>query len=414
MKKGWSREKLKDVCQIRPPKKEVKDKLSETELVSFVPMNMLGIEEKFFNSKVNKALSEVSGSYTYFQEGDVILAKITPCFENGKLGIAKGLTNGIGFGSSEFIVYRSLKSLNNEYLYYYLNQEGFRIKGKTKMTGAVGHKRIPKSFYEDSEIPIPPLKEQQQIVSILDQAFAAIDKAKANIEKNIQNAKELFQSKLNEVFSQKGEGWEYKSLKDVSNIINGYSFKSTDFSPDNEVKSIKITNVGIMEFVEDSSNNLPFNFLSEYSKSKVHKGDLVLALTRTIISGGLKVARVPENYHNSLLNQRVAAIIPDSSLIDSDYLYYYFSSDLVYNYVLENVNTLMQPNLSIGDLKAMLVPVTSIKGQRKISHQIESLFKKNDSIIDNYKVKHKNLEELKKSVLQKAFAGELNEKVSVQ
>jgi len=193
-------------------------------------------------------------------------------------------------------------------------------------------------------------------------------------------------------------------------VINGYSFKSKDFSADNEVKSIKITNVGIMEFVEDSSNNLPANYLQEYSRVKVHEGDLVLALTRTIISGGLKVARVPESYHNSLLNQRVAAIVPNADVIDSDYLYYYFSSNIVYNYVLENVNTLMQPNLSITDLKRMTIPITSIEGQRKISIQIESLSEEVNSLISNYQTKLDDIEELKKSILQKAFAGELTNK----
>jgi type I restriction enzyme S subunit len=258
--------------------------------------------------------------------------------------------------------------------------------------------------------PIISISEQQQIVNILDQAYEAIDQAKANIERNIENAKELFQSKLNDIFSQKGEGWEEKKVSSISNVINGYSFKSKDFSADNEVKSIKITNVGIMEFVEDSSNNLPANYLQEYSRVKVHEGDLVLALTRTIISGGLKVARVPESYHNSLLNQRVAAIVPNADVIDSDYLYYYFSSNIVYNYVLENVNTLMQPNLSITDLKRMTIPITSIEGQRKISIQIESLSEEVNSLISNYQTKLDDIEELKKSILQKAFAGELTNK----
>jgi type I restriction enzyme S subunit len=257
------------------------------------------------------------------------------------------------------------------------------------------------------QMPIPPIEEQKQIVTILDKAFAVIDQAKANIEQNIVNAKELFQSKLNDIFSQKGDGWEDENIEVISTVVNGYSFKSKDFSADNEIKSIKITNVGIMKFIEDSSNNLPATFLQEYSKVKVYEGNLVLALTRIIISGGLKVARVPKSCHNSLLNQRVAAIVPDEDLIDSNYVYYYFSSDIVYNYVLDNVNTLMQPNLSINDLKKMTVPITSIGGQRKISAQIEDLSKKINSLICNYEVKLANLEELKKSILQKAFAGEL-------
>ena len=105
MREGWELKPLKEVCQIRPPKREAKETLDQNDLVSFVPMKVLGENKKSFSVEENKKLSEVSSSYTYFKNNDVLLAKITPCFENGKLGIAKDLTNGIGFGSSEYIVY---------------------------------------------------------------------------------------------------------------------------------------------------------------------------------------------------------------------------------------------------------------------------------------------------------------------
>ena len=256
-------------------------------------------------------------------------------------------------------------------------------------------------------IPIPPLPEQRAIVALLDAAFAKIDQAKANIEKNIENARELFQSKLNEVFSQRGEGWEEKTVDSISKIVNGHSFKSRDFNPNYEIKAIKITNVGIKEFVEDDSNNLPVSFLKDYSKVKISEGSIVLALTRTIISGGLKVAKVPSSYHNSLLNQRVAAIMADEAVINKDYLFYYFSSKIVYDYVLNNVNTLMQPNLSIADLRKMPVPVTTLENQLKLSSQIKKLSYQSELLIENLNRKLQNLDDLKKSLLQKAFAGEL-------
>ena|SRR5690606_10231868 len=301
-------------------------------------------------------------------------------------------------------------NINSEFLYYFLQSPFFQGHIQKMMNGAA-MPAISFGMIKDIKFPIIEFSEQQQIVDILDQAFIAIDQAKANIEKNIENAKELFQSKLNDIFSQKGDGWEEKKIEEISTVVNGYSFKSKDFSADNEIKSIKITNVGIMEFVEDLSNNLPTAFLNEYSKVKVHEGDLVLALTRTIISGGLKVARVPESYNNSLLNQRVASIVPNINFVDSDFLYYYFSSNIVYNYVLEHVKTLMQPNLSISDLKSMPVPITSIEKQRDISLQIEDLSENIKCLIDQYSFKLDDLEELKKSILQKAFAGELTNKM---
>lgn len=106
MKALWPTRTLADVCQIKPPKAEVRRFVTATDLVSLVPMEDLGIDQKVLVPKQVRPVSEVVGSYTYFADGDVLLAKITPCFENGKLGIAAKLVNGIGFGSSEYIVLR--------------------------------------------------------------------------------------------------------------------------------------------------------------------------------------------------------------------------------------------------------------------------------------------------------------------
>ena len=148
-------------------------------------------------------MGDVVGSYTYFAEHDVLLAKITPCFENGKLGIARGLKNGIGFGSSEYVVFRSTGDIDPKYLFYFLSRDSFRREGAKVMSGAVGHKRVPKEFIENYPIPLPSAKEQKRIVAILDEAFAGIDAAIANTEKNLANARELFESYLNSVFSKR-------------------------------------------------------------------------------------------------------------------------------------------------------------------------------------------------------------------
>jgi type I restriction enzyme S subunit len=174
MKNAWPSHTLDEVCQIKPPKSEARDRLAADELVSFLPMEDLGIEEKYVRATQAKPLSAVAGSYTYFADGDVLLAKIMPCFENGKLGIARGLSNGIGFGSSEYIVFRPDKRLSKEWLYYYLSRETFRVEGTARMSGAVGHKRVSKEFIESYPIPVPPLPEQQRIVGILSEAFEGI------------------------------------------------------------------------------------------------------------------------------------------------------------------------------------------------------------------------------------------------
>jgi type I restriction enzyme S subunit len=123
-------------------------------------MEDLGVGKKTFTATQAKPLGEVIGSYTFFADGDVLLAKITPCFENGKLGIAEGLSNGVGFGSSEYFVFRPNRLIDKVWLYYFLSRESFRQEGAARMSGAVGHKRVSKEFIEEYQIPLPPLHEQ--------------------------------------------------------------------------------------------------------------------------------------------------------------------------------------------------------------------------------------------------------------
>ncbi|MBT4731201.1 hypothetical protein HOB87_04460, partial [Candidatus Woesearchaeota archaeon] len=252
--------------------------------------------------------------------------------------------------------------LDDQWLVYNLNHQNLLsfVTGLTVPKLNQGQtKKIP--------IPVPPLKEQKQIVAKLDQAFEVIDKAKANTAKNLENAKQLFQSKLNEIFSQKGNGWVDGVLIDVAKVVNGYAFKSGDFSTSNSIKSIKITNVGVGKFVEEDDNYLPKEYSKKHQAVTISQGDMVLALTRTIISGGLKIAKVPESYDGALLNQRVAGIKVDESLMLIPILHYFFQSKIVSDYVLSNVNTLMQPNLSIKDLKMMPIPIPPMSEQNRIS-----------------------------------------------
>ena len=163
---------LSDVSSIQPKKKIALEKLNPNDEVSFLNMNGLGIEQKYSESSTNKRLEEVYSAYQYFENNDVVFAKITPCFENGKLSIVKNLKNGIGFGSSEFVVLRPKSIIDSEFLYYALLDKRFRIKGKEQMSGAVGHKRVTKDYFYNYKIPTPPIEIQKEIVKILESIWA--------------------------------------------------------------------------------------------------------------------------------------------------------------------------------------------------------------------------------------------------
>lgn len=163
---------------INPPKSELSNFDKDT-LVSFVEMAAVS-NDGYIESKLDKPLSEMKkGSYTYFAEEDIIIAKITPCMENGKCAIATGLTNKIGFGSSEFHVLRCSDQILNKYLFGYLNREPIRQMAVKRMTGASGHRRVPISFYKNLEIPVPSLSEQQRVVEEVEGYEAAIAEAKS-------------------------------------------------------------------------------------------------------------------------------------------------------------------------------------------------------------------------------------------
>jgi type I restriction enzyme S subunit len=186
------REEVGEIFEIKPSKKEAKDKLSETDLVSFLPMEDLGVCENEIKATKEKQFKEVAGSYTYFAENDVLLAKITPCFENGKLGVAKNLKNGVGFGSSEYIVFRCPENIAPEFLFYFLSRESLRTIGKKYMSGAVGHKRVSKDWIENYLFSYPKSKEEQRtIIRQLDALRAETQKLEAVYQKKLDDLEEL-------------------------------------------------------------------------------------------------------------------------------------------------------------------------------------------------------------------------------
>lgn len=156
--------RLTDVVKINPSKAEIKHFQDDT-LISFVEMASVS-EKGIINHKVDRSLKELrKGSYTYFAENDVIIAKITPCMENGKCALATGLTNGIAFGSTEFHVFRVTNAINSHFLFALLNRKMIRKTAEQHFTGSSGHRRVPAAFYENLQIPVPSIAEQQIVIT---------------------------------------------------------------------------------------------------------------------------------------------------------------------------------------------------------------------------------------------------------
>ena len=410
MKKRWQTQALSEVCQIRPPKAEARRCLAETDLVSFVPMEDLGVDQKIFLPTQMKPLADVAGSYTYFAEGDVLLAKITPCFENGKLGIAANLTNGIGFGSSEYIVFRPDKTINKEWLYYFLSRESFRAEGAVRMSGAVGHKRVPKEFIEAYPIPVPPLDEQRRIVGILDEAFLGIGKAKANAEKNLQNARALFESHLNSVFTNRCGQWKWVALSDLATDITDGDHMPPPKSPTG-VPFITISNI------EKDTRRINFSDTFKVSDDyfqrlkpnrRPRKGDVLYTVTGSF---GIPVH---VDHDSEFCFQRHIGLIRPSAKTDSTWLYYLLLSPQVFKQASVGATGTAQKTVSLKVLRNIKVPQVSLVEQCKIAANLESLSNETYRLESIYKQKLDALNEFKKSLLHQAFTGQLTASSSTQ
>ena len=169
----WGSFRLRFVSKTSVTKKEVRELDPETN-VSFVPMEAVG-EYGGLDLDVTKPLSEVVDGYTYFRNGDVIVAKITPCFENGKGALASRMFSEIGFGTTELHVLRPSRHLDARFLLYLTFSDHFRRIGTASMFGAGGQKRISDDFIRNFRHPVPSLSEQRAIAAFLDRETARID-----------------------------------------------------------------------------------------------------------------------------------------------------------------------------------------------------------------------------------------------
>ncbi|WP_172423168.1 restriction endonuclease subunit S [Paenibacillus larvae] len=195
---GWKHVILSDVVQVNPRRTKLQH-ISDEQECTFVPMGAVSEISGTIEEPEVKSFVIVKKGYTYFEENDIIFAKITPCMENGKTALASKLINGFGFGSTEFHVIRAKQHINNKYIYFLLRSSKFRYEAKMHMTGAVGQQRVPKSFLENYKFQLPPVEEQAKIVDLLEKIYDKEDKALV-IEQLEESIKLLKQSIVQKAF----------------------------------------------------------------------------------------------------------------------------------------------------------------------------------------------------------------------
>lgn len=233
--------RLKDVTEFCPAYSGG----ARNDTVAFVPMEALRYDSI---SQQEIPFDEARGKYTFFADGDLLFAKVTPCFENGNIAVAKDLKGGIGFGSSEIFVLRVKPGLNNRYLFYVVQSSPFMDGGCATMCGVGGLKRMSPLFPRTFEWEIPNEKSQRRIVAYLDEKAAAIDARMAVLEKKLAAYRRLKTSVINRAVTRgldpKAEmkdsgvdwigkipaGWEARNLTQCCDFFKGLAITKADLT----------------------------------------------------------------------------------------------------------------------------------------------------------------------------------------
>lgn len=243
-------------------------------------------------------------------------------------------------------------------------------RGSSKKLELYGIKKLRELILELAvRGKLVPQDPNDDSVSVLLEQIAA-KKAQLVKDKVIKNPKKLSEIVADEKPFDLPKGWEWIRLGNYAQIFSGNAFKSGDFSSELGIKSIKITNAGVGSLIE-TEEYLPKEFLDLYTQYRVKKDDLILALTRPYISEGLKISMCPESYHNSLLNQRVAAI---RAYINPDFSFFILRSPYVLNTYKNRFNgNGLQPNLKMSDVTDLLIPICSEQEQHRIVAKVDEL-----------------------------------------
>lgn len=359
MKEGWKIKKLGEVCTINPPKKEALSRLTSDNMVSFLPMEDLDIKAYYTEPKQHRLFSDVQSSYTYFTNGDVLLAKVTPCFENGKIGIAHNLVNGIGFGSSEFLVFRLKGSILKEYLYYNLQNKTFIKEATKNLTGSSGLRRVPKTFIENYNIPVPPIAEQENIVAELDCLSGIIEKKKQQLKEYDALAQSIFYEMFGDPVDNE-KGWEVNVIGNIANFYNGAAHEG-------EILENGKYHVVNSKFISSNGEVRKYCDLQIFP---LYKNDIVMVMSDVPNGKALAKCYIIEDNDIYTLNQRICAF-RNYELVPI-FLYYCLNRN---PYYLSFDNGNSQTNLRKKDVLNCPIIIPPLALQQEFASKIKAIEK---------------------------------------
>lgn len=375
--KGWEMKKLGEVCTV------IAGQSPEG-----IYYNSEGNGLPFYQGKKEFRLK-------YIGEPTCWTSKITKEAEaNDILMSVRAPVGPVNFATQKVCIGRGLaairagKKIDNVYLFNYLLKHENEIIGNE---GAVFNS-INKSQIESIEIPLPPLEEQQRIVAKLDEAFEAIEKTKANAEQNLKNTKELFDSYLHSIFENKGKDWEIKKINEICTLINGRAYNKQELLSEGKYRVLRVGNFF-------TNNNWFYSNLELSEEKYCDEGDLLYAWSASFGPRVWEGEKVIYHYH-------IWKVIPNLNLISKEFLYILLEWDKESIKKAQGTGTTMM-HVSKGSMEARLIPLPPIAEQQSIVQKLDALSSETKKLEAIYRKKLEDLEELKKSILQKAFCGQL-------
>jgi len=397
MKKGWELKKIGDVCEViagQSPEGKYYNKKGNG--LPFY-QGKKDFEEKFLGEPTTWTTNVTKEA----QQGDILMSVRAPVgpvnFATGKICIGRGLA-----------AIRASKLIDKEFLFYFFLKHESEIVGNA---GAV-FSSINKAQIESIELPLPPLPEQQRIVSVLDEAFASIAQAKSNAERNLVNARELFEAVSKEVLDTNRKGWEEKKLgdKDIIEIIDndrGVNYpKKSDFHPEGYCLFMNTKNVRPDGFDFTTTMFITEKKDKALGKGKLSRNDVVMTTRGTIGNLGVYNDEVP--FEQIRTNSGMLIFRPNTKHIVPEFLFEVLRSGTIKAQIKKHVSGAAQPQLPIKTLVNFSFHLPkSLAEQRAIVGRLEALSAETKRLEEIYRQKIVSLEELKKSVLSTAFGGEL-------
>lgn len=426
MRADWTEVEIADLCELNPRLKN-KETISAELEVQFLPMALVEEVANKIQLTETRKFSEVQQkSYTYFAEGDVLFAKVTPCMENGKIAIAKGLKNQIGFGSSEFHVLRPSKAIHESFLFYFLVRSKFRNEAQHEMTGAVGLRRVPKQFLENYLISLPPLPEQRAIVARIEELFSELDHAVSSLQSAQAKLdiyrqavlKKAFEGGFTEENTKKINdlpiGWNWIKSGDLFSFVTSGSRGWAKYYSDSGAIFIRITNLDFdtldLNLNQDKIQHVSPPNDSEGIRTKVQEGDFLFSIT-----GYLGMFAIAPKLDNAFVNQHVSLCRPKEGFNKRFVGYWLISKSGGLRYLNENKKGAVKAGLNLDDLKGIPIPMPNDSIiQEKIVQEIESRLSVADKLAETIQTNLQKSEALRQSILKKAFEGRLLSEAEVE